>query len=153
MAEFLSQFGAYIAIATVIVAGAVALYGLWDKSARDRRKQVDGEEDRLIEILSTTVKELEKKVDKQDADIKELTRKVNSLEHENDMLIKVLQGRDEQTQKFYEQAFETMKISRETHALVTQIAETKKDTNENIKKLLELMSKHIDVIGQQSKKL
>lgn len=152
MENFFSQFEIYIAIATVLVAGGVALYGLWDKSARDRRKQVDDEEDRLIEILSTTVKELEKKVDQQDKDIKALTKKVDDLESENNTLIRVLQGRDEDTKKFYEQAFETMKISRETHAIVVEIAHTKKDTNENMKKLIELMSKYIDVIGTQVKK-
>lgn len=145
MGEFVSQFGMIIAVATAVVVGAVALYGLWDERARKRRHAVDGEEDRLIALLTTTVQELEKKVNHQGQEIERLSKKVNDLESENGILIEVLQGRDKQTQKFYEEAFKTMELSKDTHILVKSLHETNKDTNENIKKL-------IDVIGTQANK-
>lgn len=144
MEDFITQFGTYIAIATVVIAGAVAIYGLWDKRARERRADVDGQEDRLIGLLQTTVSELEKRVNQQDVDIKLLTKKVTDLEHENETLIKVLQGRDEQTKEYYKQAYKSMKIAEETHNIVTKLAEGITQTNKNIEKL-------INIIGSQVK--
>src|SRR5690606_36263906 len=127
-----------------VIAGGVALYGLWDKSARERRKDVNEEEDRLITLLQETVKELEKKVDKQGEEIATLTKKVTDLEHENDILVKVLQGRDEQTKEFYKQAYESMKITNETYKIVSKLAEGFAQSNANIEKL-------ISIIGTQVK--
>lgn len=145
MEQFFSQFGTYIAIATLVVAGGVALYGLWDKSSRERRKDVNEEEDRLITLLQETVKELEKKVVKQGQDIENLSKKVGDLEHENEILVKVLQGRDEQTKEFYKQAYESMKTTNETFKIVSKLAEGFAQSNANIEKL-------ISIIGDQVKK-
>ena len=89
----------------IIIIGVFFVLGIWDKTAKEKRKQIDGSEDRLIEILQKTVNEMEKKVEKQSADLELLTHKVEALEKENEVLIKVLQGRDEKTQEFYAKAF------------------------------------------------
>lgn len=139
-----------IAIVIIILGIAAGLYML-DGWRQKKRETEDKGEDRLITILQTTVTELEKKVNKQTNDIEKLTKKVDELERENTMLIRVLQGRDEQTQEFYKQAATSMRIANETHELVKSLHETKKDTNENIKRLIELMSKHVDVIAETKK--
>jgi len=100
----------------------------------------------LIDILQKTVEEMEKKVDKQRIDIDELTTEVEELRKDNKRYIDILQGRDAQTQKFYEAAFESMRVSKETHALVLTMATGMQNTNTNIEKLIELMSKHADVL-------
>lgn len=82
------------------------------------RRFSNGESDRLIDILQGTVEELEKKVNKQDDDIKSLTKKVEMLQTTNETLTAVLQGRDEQTQRFYRNAEDAMKTGKETNDLV-----------------------------------
>jgi hypothetical protein len=149
MTDFFLQFGAFMTIATAIVVGGVAIFGIWDRKQRDRRKEVDGEEDRLIDILNKTVGELEKRVTKQDEDIRLLTKKVMELDHENSILIKVLQGRDEETQKFYKEAYEAMKVIHDSHDVLTTVAESMKITSSTIGKLIDLSSKQTDVIGAQ----
>lgn len=120
------------------------------------KKNKDGADDRLINILQGTVKALEEKVDKQkedhDAEVKNLntkidtlTKKVSDLESENETLVKVLQGRDEQTKKFYEAAFESMKTAKETHALVVKMAESIINGNKNVEELIKVISKHADI--------
>lgn len=152
MEAFISQFGTFIAITTLLVAGGVAVYGLWDKKSTDRRKLVDNEEDRLITILTTTVQELEKKVDKQGQKIGVLSKKVDDLEKENETLIEVLQGRDEATKKFYSQVLAATETAKETNEYVKTIHEENKATNENIKELIHIMGKHVDVMGIQAQK-
>jgi len=143
MYEFISQLPnspiGWIGLIIAAIAGGAGAYMVYNK-------QKDGADDRLISILKNTVDQLEVKVNKQSDDIEKLTKKITSMEHENEVLVKVLQGRDDQTQTFYKQAFESMKKANETHDVVTTLAENMKVTNENTTKLIELLSKHLDVI-------
>lgn len=124
---------AWTAITTGIIAGALYVIGLI-------KGKKDNADDRLIGILQETVTALEKKVDEQkkeyDEDKKKLdteknelidkvdklTIKVDTLEKENKTLIEILQGKDEATTKFYEKAFESIEIGKQTHELVVTMS-------------------------------
>jgi TolA-binding protein len=142
MTEFFLQFGAFMTIATALVVGAVAIFGLWDKKQKERRAEVDKEEDRLIKILEKTVGELTNKVNSQDQAINELRKKVGELEHENTLLIKVLQGRDEQTQEFYEKAYAAMQVIQESHSLIAEMANDVKKHSTHMDELIKLSARH-----------
>lgn len=101
------------AVFSVVVIGGLYVLGLI-------KGKKDNEDDRLIGILQDTVTALEGKVNQQKKEhdeiltkltkeIKELSTKVDELEKENITLVKVLQGRDAETQEFYKQAFEAFK--------------------------------------------
>lgn len=143
MYEFITQLPnspiGWIGLVLAAIAGGFSAYLIYNR-------QKDGADDRLITILKETVDQLEVKVNKQSEDIEKLTKKITSMEHENEVLVKVLQGRDDQTQQFYKQAFEAMKIAHDTHNVVTTLAESIKNTNDNMAKLIELLSKHADII-------
>lgn len=126
-------------ILAVAVIGLGYVIGLW-------KKNKDGQDDRLIGILEKTVKELSTKVDNLEKREKELTREVEGLRTDNKKYIEILQGRDQQTQEFYRQAFDAMKTSKETFELVKAMAQGMTDTNKNIDKLIDLIGKHADVI-------
>lgn len=145
MIELFSSLGPLTAVTTIIF-GAVAVYGLWDKKSKERKKELDGEEDRLISILQNTVKELEKKVNQQDADIKSLTLKVDALSIENHTLTKVLQGRDEETQKFYKEAYTAMRTVDESYNKLKSLEEVVKEKNHNISELINLVGRQVDAI-------
>lgn len=104
-------------VLVVVVVGALYVVGLW-------KGKKDNADDRLINILKETVDALEEKVTKQGQEIEELTEEVAELRRDNKHYLDVLQGRDAQTQEFYKQSFESMKVSKETHALVTSLAST-----------------------------
>lgn len=141
--------GLIITIGGIIAVGATGFFyimGLWKKGK-------DGEDDRLINILKQTVEELSKKVEHLERREADLTKKVeissneiSKLRDENKKYIAILQGRDEQTKEFYKQAFKSMEVSRETRDLAETIAKGMTDTNDNIKKLIDLFSKHVDVL-------
>ena len=137
--------GWIIAIVVLTLGGAAAFYMLDGFRSKKKKEQNDGD-DRLITILQTTVTELEKKVNKQTTDIENLTQQVRRLREERETLKEVLQGRDAQTQEFYKQAFDAMKVGHETHAMVSELVGTMKGTNENMTRLIEVISKHVDVI-------
>ena len=142
MTNLLVQSGTFLTLATVVVLGAVAVFGLWDKKAKERRKDVDGEEDRLIKLLKENVDNLIKKVDQQETDIKKLTKKVQDLEHENTLLVRVLQGRDEETQKFYQQAYEAIKTINNSHEILSSMAQNINATNGLMTELVQMTARH-----------
>ncbi len=101
LTELPNTFLGWVTVIGLVVTGAFALFGVFDKMRRGREDEADENGDRLISILQGTVEQLEKKVNKQTADIEELTGKVNLLSKENETLIKILQGKDERTIAIY----------------------------------------------------
>lgn len=148
--ELIQQIGSIIIVITLAIGGGLAVYGIWDKVRRDRQKDTDGSEDRLIDLLQKTVNELEKKVNQQTADIKVITTKMQHLEKENETLVRVLQGRDDATQQFYRQMLESIKVTQSTHDTVTTLAKSVQDTVTNMTKLIELLSRHLEVLDHKT---
>lgn len=155
MEAILSQLpyaGVIISIIVLVIGFAAAAYML-DQWRDKKRISKDAADDRLNSILEKTVKELETKVNKLVDREKELTKEVGELRKDNERLVRILQGRDEQTQDFYKQAFEAIKMSKETHLLVESLVKNTVNTNDNIKKLIELLSKSTDVIDHGISKI
>lgn len=142
MEFFSSVFGLVTLIGGIVavaVVGALYVAGLW-------KGKKDEADDRLIKILQTTVGELEKKVGHLEKREQELTKEVHELRNENKRYIEILENRDKHSQEFYTQAFDSMKISKETHALVVSMAQGMQSTNSNIEKMIDLLSKHTDMV-------
>ena len=98
---------------TVVVVGGLYIAGIFKKAKDEEEEKENKEEDRLIDILQKTVDTLKDQVGTQkkahdeqitqlQKDVSGLTHQINALKVENQTLIKVLQGRDEKMQKFYE---------------------------------------------------
>lgn len=174
MNEFVQQFGGWIGLMGMVAFGFAAFFGLFDKARIARNKNIkkieDDSEDRIIKLLNDTTQALEDKLrttqieyerDKQmlnekyeqdrktlNSKIDDLTKKVDLLEKENTTLLKVLQGRDEQTQEFYKKGFEAMKTMDSCYSLVKDLSTMVKDKNGNIEKLLDILGKQTDKIGE-----
>lgn len=148
IAPFLpSDLMGWVAIIGLGIFGAVAIYGLFDRESRERKKKINGDlngsEDRLIDVLKKTVEELERKVNNQTTELKNLTVKVEGLERENETLVKVLQGRDDQTKEFYKQAFESMKVVHTIHDSVTTLERSIQILADNTSKLIDVIDHSI----------
>lgn len=137
MTDFISQFSTQLIVLGAVIAGGIALYGVFDKKARERRKDENKTEDRVIDLLQKEVGILSKRVEQQDKDIKELTKKVTALETENDTLVRVLQGRDDMTQKFYKDAYIAMENIKKTYDVAI-------GNNTHMTELIELMKKIVN---------
>ena len=148
MNQFLATIWGGIAtigiVVGVIIAGILYIMGIFSKQKNERAKEQNAGDDRLIDILQKTVTELEKKVNKQTIDIESLTKEVHELKRDNAKYIEIFQGKDEATANFYKQGYEAMEISRKTHDIMTTVAESIKNTNENMSKLIDLISKGMD---------
>lgn len=139
--------GVIIGFVVVVLGVSAGLYML--DGFRDKKKKTsDATDDRLITLLQTTVTELEKKVNKQSTDIESLTKKVTALERENETLVKVLQGRDAQTQKFYEQGFDSMAKTTEIHDSMKTLIESVKSLGESIVKNNDMTTDFVKTIKE-----
>ena len=103
---------------------------MFDKRKRGIKKEENETEDRVMSLLREEVKELTKKVNKQDDDIRILTEKVDMLQSENKTLKDVLQGRDDSTQQFQKDAYSAIEI----------IKRSEKTSDENAKLLAKIVS-------------
>lgn len=125
-----------------LLIGAVAI-GFMAYLAYNRNR--DGADDRLIKILQTTVEEMEKKVDSQGEEIEELTLKVAALTTTNETLTRILQGRDENTQRFQAEVLAAVKIGGDTNEIA-------KRNEVSLGKLTDLISAHIVAMETSGKK-
>lgn len=139
-ATIIGAFGAVLGIA---VGGFLYVAGIFKKGKGQ-------EDDRLINILSTTVTELEKKVNSQQEEhtkeINTLTNKIDGLsmkiielEKENKTLVAVLQGRDDKTLEFQKEVLSAVATASQTHELC-------RSTNENVMRLCTVIEKHLQII-------
>lgn len=124
-------------IAGGVVVGILYLLGIF-------KGKKDNADDRLINILKTTVDELEKKVNQQTLDIDELTKEVHDLKKDNEKYIKILEARDEQTKEFYQRAFSAMEKVDKTHDSVTTMEQSIKNTSDAMNRLIGVLEKSIE---------
>ncbi len=121
----------FITIASSIVLGIFAIANLIDKQSKARRVENDEADTKLINILKTTVDTLEKKVSSLEEETTINRREVAKLKSENELLTKIFQGRDADSQ-------ETLRLARQT--------------NEYVVRLCSLMEQHLSAIERVSKK-
>ncbi len=157
MNEFLTTIpgtvASWVVVATLIIAGVLVVIGLWDKKSKERKKETDGSEDRLIDILQKTVEELEKKVDKLTTQVDQQTKDIENLSRDKETYLSILQGRDGDTKEFFSQSRKSMEVVQSTHDVVTTLATSIADTNTNMGKLIELLGKHVEVIDHAATKV
>lgn len=155
MSELLSTIpGTIIGIGIVaagIIAGFLYLTSVYSQQKRAIKDEGAKDEDRLIDILQKTVNELEKQVNQQTKDIEELSSEVSKLRTENKTLLEILQGRDKQTQLFYEEGFKAMKEASEILTIVKDVKETVTAKNESINKLIATVADNAKIILEAAK--
>jgi hypothetical protein len=134
-----------------MIGGVLFLINIYSQQKRKIKIEDTVDEDRLIDILQTTVDELEKKVNKQNIDLENLTKEVSKLRSENKTLIEILQGRDKQTQQFYEEGFKAMREATEILVIARDIQSTVKDKNESVNQLIKVVNENAKVILEAAK--
>lgn len=119
----------WAALIAIVISGIFVVINALGKGVREKRETTDKVDDRLIKLLKGTVDELERKVkaleDQQYINVNE----IQTLKGENDVMKKILQGRDQAS-------IDAARDIKATLAVVTQ-------TQKNIEQLLQLIEKLI----------
>lgn len=126
METFVSTFGGWIGIIAAIVMVIPYIIGIFNKSAKEMKREESETAKEVVDLLSTKITVLESKVD-------ELELKVDKLTVENTTLRDVLQGRDGETKQFYADARAAIKLIEHND----KISEENSRTLAGIGKLLE----------------
>jgi len=153
MQNLVNIFPDWLLIGTALLVGFVALWGVLDKTLRDRSKEKTSLEDKVRALYQEESKQLQEKVDFMAEQIKKLTT-------ENEVITKIFQGRDSQTLEFQKQGFEVMKqfaatasIVSETHLLAVKNHNGLRKMIQNIERLSKIMEKHLATEVQMASKL
>lgn len=134
MNELITKLSAmdWAALIAIIVAGGFVLVNAFGKGFKEKRDTADKVDDRLINLLKGTVDELERKVkaleDQQAVNVTE----IQGLKGENDVMKKILQGRDQAS-------IDAAKDVKDTLIVVTQ-------TQRNFDRLTKIMEDHLQFI-------
>lgn len=118
MELFLSSTSGIIVVITLVIVGGVAIYGIADKTMRDRRKDALEAADGLIGTLQKTIVELEDRLKTVEVDYKSMSTQMAALHVANETLTKVLQGRDDNSIQFQSKVFEAVNLAQDTNKIV-----------------------------------
>ncbi len=117
--------------AGLIILGAFSGMYLFSKALKQKRKEADESDSRLVGLLKDTVDELERKVDNLTKQQQENMDQIKRLSSDNEVITKIFQGRDSKSEEMYSMVKATM---------------------ENTTRLFELMSKHMtlteEIVGK-----
>ena len=117
-----------------VIAGVLTFVGLFNKQARERRREDEEVASNLIKNLQNTVDIQEKKISKMQEDMafhtKERDKEVQNLREElkhlsgrNSMLEDLFKGRDPQMQTFLKEAPTLIELTKKDHELIEQSSE------------------------------
>ena len=121
--------------------GILVIIGLFDKIKKQRKKEVDKTDDRLITLLKDQVNALERKVENQSVKIKKTEKQIKALQVENEILRNVLQGRDEAALEAIAKVNQVLDITRQNGINVIKV-------NKSIEKLYSAIERHLKKMEQ-----
>ena len=122
-----------------VAVGAVAIWGIIDKTVRDRRKDALEAADSLIHTLNERIDGLETRINDLEEERDAQATQITELKATNELLTKILQGRDESTLAFQREVLAAVKIGVETNGIV-------KKTEEHLGTLAKSISELADAV-------
>lgn len=151
MEFFFKNWQAITFLGGAFVVGCIALWGVFDSRTKQRRKELDDQEDRLMRLYKDEIDQLKKKQeesekqvsemsDKYTKEIRELRDKIVKVNGENEILKALLEGRDKTSIEFQKQGFDAIK---RTQTIEKTINVGFKTMNANIERLAKAIEKHL----------
>lgn len=140
--EFLTAFG-------LVAAGAIALYGIFDKRKRDRDKEVQDQEDKLRNLYKEEIQTLTCRIDEQEKKGAVMDKQVQKVTIENKLLRDLVIGQDSVSKDFREKGLTAMQIVSKTHEAVIQSNENSKLIMQSLEKLYLAIEKHLAVLQSE----
>jgi len=138
-----------ISIITLIVVGLLAIPAVFDKTRRDRAKLASEETTELINILKEKIDALESRVKTAEENAAQAKIEVADIKKENNRLIEILQGRDQNTQEYQKLGVQAMQTAFETHKAVLANGHKIEAVNKNVERLATAIESHLDEMGEK----
>lgn len=144
--DFLPTIG-WVSVLANLILGGFALFQIFGKGVLAVRKESDEADDRLIALLKDTVDGLERKVASLETKYESTKTELTRMRTENEVMQKLLQGRDATSLEYQKAGMETMKK-------VDSILDVVQANNKHIANLYELLEEHLEIlsIGKSNKK-
>lgn len=127
------------------IGGLLAIYGIFDKKQRERNKEADDLEDRMLKLYKTESEELNGKIKILTANLETLNIEHLKVLGENKTLKEIFQGTDKDTMDYRKQGYETFALAREMAKMVAINGKKADQSLKAIKDLYKLMQAHIKV--------
>ena len=105
----------------LIVAGFFAISGLFDKKWRERMREKDEQEERLLNLYKEEVVALRSKSDKQAVELKDLQITVAKISSENGLMKQILSQTDGDTKQFRQTAYDSMGRVKRMEAIIEKV--------------------------------
>ncbi len=130
--DFIESLNPTLAVAFVIggpiiglVAGIIALIGVFDKSWKTRQNEKDGLEDDVRDLYKTKVGEQDKKIEDLTSKVATLQSGYDTVSAENKTMRDIFQGRDQETVKYRRRGLQTMELANKMgESIFSQAAKT-----------------------------
>lgn len=106
---------------TLIIVGVFAVWGLFDKTLRDRRKDAVAAADDVIKALNERVDQLTNRVEELETEQAVHIKQIAELKATNETLTKILQGRDENTIKFQKEVGDAIKTTNGINEIIKKV--------------------------------
>ena len=123
----------------ILILGGFSLFQVFGGGILKVREQSDKADDRLIKLLKDTVEELERKVKDLDTKLNLTNADLVKYRTENDMMTKVLQGRDVASLEYQNKALDAMKKVDAVLSIVTE-------NSTQVKSLCVLIERHLQAL-------
>lgn len=137
--DFLSEISPILEVLSIAVFGIFAVAAIFGKGFRQVKDESDRADDRLINLLRSTVDTLDRKVKVLEEEQSKTRLELTRLRTENETMSKILQGRDTSTVEYQKASYESMKLLAETYKV-------SQETNANVEKLYRLLDEHFKSI-------
>lgn len=110
----------WLNVTTIVVLSGFTAFQLIIQKRNDAKRLADSADDRLINLLKTTVEALEKKVKDLEQKFTDTLVELTKIRSERDVMAAILQGRDSNTAEMNRMAIEAMKAVKDILAAVTE---------------------------------
>lgn len=125
-----------IGIGGYIISAIVTIWLKTNKQKTELVSEISTDGAKLINILKTTVDQQTVKINELTTTVARNESDILDLKKSNEVMTKVLQGRDETTQEFYRQGFHAMAQTKQIIKIVTS-------TNRNVEKLFRSINTYL----------
>lgn len=160
--EWLNQIPSWLSFLSIIAlqaGGFVAIYGVFDSKYRERQKEKDAQEDRIIELYKTEVGALKEKLQTYDTDLKLMRNELSRIGGENKLLRDLVTGQDKDTMAWRGRTEEAMNLIQEIGKLAVAngkkmdaALEGIKTSSANVERLASSIEKHLELQDTRARK-
>lgn len=151
MENFFSHIPVWITVVSVEIVGLVALFGIFDKNLKERRKEKDELDQGLINGFKEQVAQLENRIFKQQEEFKLLRDNFITITSENSTLKELIKERDKDSLDYKKKAMDTMQKADKIFQMTVDNSTVMVELSKSVQNLYKVMEKTLKVMERNAK--